>query len=110
MDADRKQALKERVENKRLKSSAEKVDLDPGDEVFGEVIEDTTMDTEYGEFRLAYIRDEDEVYSLPIEHTALVSQWEEEGVGVGDDVLVIYEGETTSEAGMEYHNYTVAKA
>ena len=110
MDNDRKEALKERARKKKLVSGAERIDLEPGDVLMGEVLDVRTISTDYGPLQVAYIQDGDAVYSLPLGHTALRSGWEEEGVEIGDDVYVEYQGEAESEAGQTYHDYLVARA
>jgi hypothetical protein len=110
MDTDRKEALKERARKKKMIQGAERIDLQQGDAVVGEVVDVRQITTDYGELDVAYLLDGDTVYSLPLGHTALRSQWTEEGVEIGDDVLVEYLGERESETGQSYHDYLVARA
>jgi hypothetical protein len=110
MDADRKKKLQERARKKRLVREAERVDFAEGEAIVGELVDVRTMDTDYGPLDVAYLLDGDTVTSVPLGHTALETSWREEGVEIGDDVLVEYLGERESEStGQSYHDYLVAK-
>lgn len=107
--SDQNQSLKDELEaERREKEWAETWTPDgPGDTLIGELEGYDTAATDYGEYRVAHVRNEEGVLKgLWLMHSVLQDEWKEAGPEVGERVGAMYHGKRTGE-NFDYHMWTV---